>query len=165
MGMKAHSMTRITAAILAWLPALLFAAGNTPATLQTATDLKADALAAGSRGEPVIVLYSRADCHYCEEVRRDHLAPLAAASTARGLRVRQVNQDSDATLSDFKGATTRHDHFAAAEKIRLVPVVAFYGPGGASLSPPIVGARLPDFYGSYLERALEEARQKLKARK
>jgi hypothetical protein len=38
-----------------------------------------------------------------------------------------------------------------------VPVVAFYGPTGQRLADPIVGARLPDFYQSYLEEAIEHA--------
>jgi hypothetical protein len=43
-----------------------------------------------------------------------------------------------------------------------VPVVAFYGPDGRQLADPIVGARLPDFYQSYLEEAVEEAAKALK---
>jgi hypothetical protein len=71
--------------------------------------------------------------------------------------VRQINQDSDAPLIDFRGQPTTHARFAAAEKVKLVPVVAFYGPTGQRLADPIVGARLPDFYQSYLEEAIEHA--------
>lgn len=149
-------------AILSWLPVALAApAAEVPA----ATDLRADALAAAKNGQPLVVLYSRSDCHFCEEVRRDHLAPLAASAAKTGLRVRQVDQDSEQSVVDFNGRVTRHERLAATEKVRLVPVVAFYGPKGERLSEAIVGARLPDFYGSYLERALEESRRKLAARK
>ena len=51
---------------------------------------------------------------------------------------------------------------AAREKIRLVPVVAFYGPDGRQLAAPIVGALLADFYPTYLERALDQASGALK---
>ena len=50
------------------------------------------------------------------------------------------------------------------EKIKLVPVVAFYGPNGQRLADPIVGARLPDFYQSYLETAVEQSITALKAK-
>jgi len=36
-------------------------------------------------------------------------------------------------------------------------VVAFYGANGKRLADPIIGARLPDFYQSYLEEAIEKS--------
>ena len=50
----------------------------------------------------------------------------------------------------------------AREKIKLVLVVAFYGPNGRKLAEPIVGARLPDFYQSYLDDAIDQASRQLK---
>ncbi|MPN42759.1 hypothetical protein SDC9_190316 [bioreactor metagenome] len=50
------------------------------------------------------------------------------------------------------------------EKVKLVPVVAFYGPDGRQLAEPIVGARLPDFYQSYLDDGIDNARKKLAQR-
>jgi hypothetical protein len=80
------------------------------------------------------------------------------------LLVRQINQDSDQALVDFRGETTTHARFATGEKIKLVPVVAFYGPNGRRLADSIVGARLPDFYPSYLETAIEQSTAALKAK-
>jgi hypothetical protein len=42
------------------------------------------------------------------------------------------------------------------------PVVAFYGPDGRKLADPIIGARLPDFYSSYLDDAIEQSSKALK---
>ena len=50
---------------------------------------------------------------------------------------------------------------ATSEKIKLVPVVAFYGPNGKRLAEPIIGARIADFYQSYLETAIEQSSQQL----
>ena len=96
-------------------------------------------------------------------MKRDYLQPLAADPRyGKRVVIREVRQDSDATLRDFAGQPTTHAAFAAAEKVKLVPVVAFYGPGGRRLHPPIVGARLPDFYQSYLEDAVEQSALALK---
>ncbi len=131
--------------------------------LTAARDLRADAALAARRGEPLVVMYSRADCRYCIAVRRDYLLPLAAeARHKEGLLVRQVDQDSDAPLIGFHGESTTHARLAASEKIKLVPVVAFYGPNGRRLAEPIVGSRLPDFYQGYLNAAIESARQALR---
>ncbi|MFN4324739.1 MAG: thioredoxin family protein [Azonexus sp.] len=131
--------------------------------LSRAADLRAEAAAAARNGLPLIVLYSRDDCTFCQTIKREHLAPMAA-DTRRGKRlmIREIAQDRDTPLTDFQGQSTTHAAFAAREKIRLVPVVAFYGPNGRKLADPIVGARLPDFYQSYLDDAIEQASRKLK---
>lgn len=143
----------------------LFAASVVAATdLPAAQDLRTDADRAARAGGPLIVIYSRKDCKYCETVKRDYLKPLTTNPRYRDkVVVRQINQDSDAQLVDFRGETTTHARFAASEKIKLVPVVAFYGPQGTRLTDSIVGARLPDFYPGYLEDAIEKSSLALKA--
>ena len=133
--------------------------------LPAAQDLRAEAEKAAQAGAPLIVVYSRKDCKYCETVKRDYLKPLAADPRYRDrVVVRQINQDSDAPLVDFRGEATTHARFAVSQKIKLVPVVAFYGPQGKRLADPIIGARLPDFYPSYLEESIEKSSLALKAR-
>ena len=131
--------------------------------LLPAADLRAEAEQAARAGGPLIVLYSRADCKFCKAIKRDFLQPLANDPKAgRRLVIREIGQDRDTPLSDFTGRPSTHAKLSAAEKIKLVPVVAFYGPGGRKLVEPIVGARLPDFYQSYLDDAIEQASRKLK---
>ena len=112
----------------------------------------------------MIVIFSRPDCKYCEAVKRDYLKPLISDPRYRGVVIRQVDQDSAAPLIDFRGELTTHARFASAEKVKLVPVVAFYGPDGKRLVEPIVGARLADFYQTYLEDSIEKSTAALKAR-
>ena len=152
--------------LLAGLLALSAASGLAAGTdLPAAQDLRADADKAARVGGPLIVVFSRQDCKYCETVRRDYLKPLANNPRYRDrVVIRQINQDSDAALVDFRGEATTHARFAGSEKIKLVPVVAFYGPQGKRLAEPIVGARLPDFYPSYLEESVEKSALALKAR-
>ena len=145
--------------LLAGLLAFSAAGGLAAGTdLPAAQNLRADADKAARAGGPLIVVYSRKDCKYCETVKRDYLKPLTANPRYRDkVVIRQINQDSDAPLIDFRGDATTHARFASSEKIKLVPVVAFYGPQGKHLAEPIVGARLPDFYPSYLEESVEKS--------
>ena len=128
--------------------------------LLPAADLRAEAARAARAGAPLIVIYSRDDCKFCQTVKRDYLAPLAAGQ--KPPVVREIGQDRAAPLTDFQGRATTHAAFAAGEKIKLVPVVAFYGPNGRQLAEPIVGARLADFYQSYLDEAIAQASHQLK---
>ena len=159
----------IARSALRWLlsPLLVLQAPVAPATdndLPLAVDLRAEAEQARQAGGPLIVVFSRPDCKYCETVKRDYLKPLAANPRYPGVLVRQINQDSDAPLTGFRGEKTTQARFAGTEKIKLVPVVAFYGPDGKRLVEPIVGARLPDFYQTYLEDSIEKSTAALKAR-
>ncbi len=129
--------------------------------LPRARDLQAEAARAARAGQPLVVLYSRRDCPWCEQVRREWLKPLADRQT--DLVVRQVDQDSNAALRDFSGQATTHGTFAKARQVTLVPVVAFYGPDGRELTAAIVGVRLPDFYAAYLDESLKAARAALLA--
>lgn len=145
--------------ILAWAPMASLDASE----LLAAADLRAEAEQAARSGGPLIVIYSRADCKFCKTVKRDYLEPLAAdAKRSRQLVIREISQDRDSALVDFRGQATTHAGFASSQKIKLVPVVAFYGPNGRQLAAPIVGARLPDFYQSYLDDAIEQSARDLK---
>jgi thioredoxin-related protein len=139
---------------------MLHAQGN---DLPPATELRLEAEQAGKNSGPLIVIFSRRDCKYCEQIKRDYLKPLAANPRYRErIVIRQVNQDSEAPLKDFRNAITTHANFARSEKIKLVPVVAFFGANGERLAEPIVGARLPDFYQGYLESAIEQSMKSLR---
>jgi len=145
--------------ILACLPLASPAADELPA----ATRLDVEARSAAAAGGPLIVIFSRADCSFCRAVKRDFLLPLAADPRyGKHLLIREIRQDTELPVTDFAGKATTHAAFAAAEQVRLVPVVAFYGPGGRVLHAPIIGARLPDFYRSYLEDAVEQSTLALK---
>lgn len=138
--------------------------GGSPG-LQPANDLASDVGDAQANARPVLVLYSQAGCTWCEESRR-YIVPLATGSETRDKAIyRQVNIDADTALTDFGGRNSSHRAFAQARKVSLTPTVVLYGPDGQMIGEPIVGMRLPDFYGQYLLSAIESAQQALEARK
>jgi thioredoxin-related protein len=158
----AHSALRWLLPTLLALQALVAPAADND--LPLAVDLRAEAEQARQAGGPLIVVFNRPDCKYCETVKRDYLKPLAGNPRYARVLIRQINQDSDAPLTGFRGEKTTQARFSGAEKIKLVPVVAFYGPNGKQLVEPIVGARLADFYQTYLEDSIEKSTVALKAR-
>ncbi len=149
--------------ILAWLAGPSAAAEPLPgaaATLVEARDLAADGALARRRGLPLLVLYSRADCSWCERLRREFLAPMQR-DPAAGVLIRQIDIDSDRPLADWDGHPTTHRAFAEAHRVSLAPTVAFLGPRGETLAEPIVGFPNADFVGSLLERGIGDASARL----
>ena len=132
--------------------------------LAEASDLAAEARLAASRGVPLVLLYSREDCSWCEKVRRQHLGPLARDPKAPAV-VRELHMDRDTLLVDFAGRRTTSANFARQMQAKFAPTVMFHGPQGTQLAESIVGYRLADFYGAYLDNAIDESRKLLQGRK
>ena len=125
--------------------------------LPVAQDLVQDASAAQRQGMPLILLVSLSGCPFCEEVRKLHLAPLAAT----GVVVRQIHLDRDAQLIDFKGKRTTQRRFVKTLALRVAPTVFFFDRNGRQIAEPIVGAIHEDFYQEYLDEAIAAAKKKL----
>ena len=160
MGMNMLRGLRWVALILTCLPA---ASGAAEEGIAQARDLAADGRDMRSRGIVMLVLYSQADCPWCERARREVLLPLARDPAARRRVVlREIALDAGPPLSDYAGQPTRHRRFAAAEAARFAPTLVVYGPDGRKLADPIVGFRLADFYAEYVNRAIEAGLAQLK---
>jgi hypothetical protein len=115
---------------------------------------------------PLLLFYSRTACDWCERARRDYLEPMAAdPANADRVLIRQIDLDRRTAIADFSGKPSTHRDFARGRKIRLTPTIEVVGPAGEPLAEAIVGLRLPDFYGTYIERAVEAARARLQENK
>ncbi|MGO4326508.1 thioredoxin family protein [Cupriavidus sp. 2TAF22] len=145
------------------LGAVLLAIGTAAMAASThlppATDLAAQAAAAASRGEPLVVLVTLPDCVYCETVRRNYLGPQAASGE---IVAREIDMTSNAPLRNADGTMTTAREWARSRNVAVAPTVLFLDARGRSLATPLRGLQ-PDFYGAYLEQALDQARSALAA--
>jgi hypothetical protein len=154
--------------ILAWLPAApaLAATAAAGAELVTASSFAADAATARARRIPILVFYTRPNCSWCEQVRREHLRPLVRDPASAGrVLVREVKLDEAGAvaLTDFDGGATTHSAFGRGRGIRLSPTLDFLDDRGQRLVEPIIGVRLPDFYGAFIDRAIDDSLTKLRS--
>jgi thioredoxin-related protein len=128
-----------------------------------AADLAADGRQAAETKIPVVIFFSRARCGWCEKARREHVNAMAANPDA-GAIFRQVDMDRNEPLVDFSGRRTTHRAFAAAHKIRMTPTLMYFAGDGSTLAGALVGYRLPEFYGTLIEDAVEDSRNQLKGK-
>lgn len=151
-------MVRGLAGILACVPIALSAAQP---GLSGAVDLASDGAAMRAAKVPMVVLYSQAGCSYCDEART-YIVPMAnEPANAKRALFRQIDIDSDAALTDFAGRSTTHRRLAGQLGARVTPTVSVLDADGRTLVEPIVGMRLADFYGQYLDNAIDDARATL----
>lgn len=131
------------------------------AQLPTAYDLARDGRASERERKPILLFFDREECPYCEQALREYLVPLSREGWKDRALFRQVEIDRPLPLVDFDGKLTTHEDLAARFGVFLSPTVIVVDGKGNALSAPLVGLLTVDFYGAYVEGALNEAATKL----
>ena len=147
--------------LLAGLPWGQVLAGKIP----VAVDLQQDANASRAGQVPILLIYTAEYCHYCDEVKQS-VFNLIFADPAYQDRIllREVRTDTNLHLVGFSGTATSHRSFSKNRGIRIVPTLEFLDSTGAPISPPLVGAGIPDYYGAYVDNGIEQSLRNLRAR-
>lgn len=122
--------------------------------------LRAVAQTAQARGEPLVVMTTLTGCPYCELVRSRYLGPMRRDEGVVAVQLDVM--DKTTPLQDFGGTTTTAADVVRGWKARFTPTVLFFDANGRELAERLVGLASPDFYGSYLDQRLTNARQQLK---
>jgi thiol-disulfide isomerase/thioredoxin len=131
-------------------------------SLPMARDLDKDARLSERQGRPILIFFYADSCPYCHEVRDLYIEPMQSDENYRErLIIRVVDVDGAQDLRDFGGARVAHADFAYQRGVSFTPVIRLYGPDGKELVPEVLGYTTPDFYGSYLEKAIDTAIEKL----
>lgn len=119
---------------------------------------------ARARRAPIMIAFVRKSCPYCSLAKRDYLVPMHHDAGLRDrVIIREVDLERGDELRDFNGKLTSPEDFSRRYRVTLVPTVVLVGDRGELLVSPIVGVSSEDFYGIYLERAVEEGLAKLRA--
>ncbi|MGT2494547.1 hypothetical protein ACU4GD_39205 [Cupriavidus basilensis] len=89
---------------------------------------------------------------YCETVRRNYLGPQAAAGE---IVARELDMTANTPLRNADGSMTTAREWARSRNVTVAPTVLFLDARGRSLATLLRGMQ-PDFYGAYLEQALDK---------
>ena len=150
---------------LALVLALLPACARMGEGLPQARDLQATGREAARAGAPVVLAVVADGCPYCRVVEDEVLRPMQADPAYRqGVRLRLLNLSDRQPLRDFDGRMRTPTEIAARYRAHVTPTLLILGPGGQEIAERQVGITVIDFYWSYLDAALEQARQRLSAR-
>lgn len=131
---------------------------QTPGTqpLRITDDLQAVAQRAREQKTPVLVAFMLKTCPYCRIARRDYLEPMQADEKWRdNVIMVEIELDTPRPLRDFKGNATTSRDFAKQLNVRSVPTVIVFDDQGEPAASPLVGLSSGDFYGLYLQQAIE----------
>ncbi|HHJ17002.1 MAG TPA: hypothetical protein ENJ80_09925 [Gammaproteobacteria bacterium] len=128
----------------------------------------ADSLAqAGQQAErscvPLLLEFAADDCDYCVLLEREILAPtLLNRDYDRRVLMRKLVLDRDLELRDFTGKPVSAAQLAGRYKVFVTPTLLFVDAQGRELAERMVGVTTLEFYGGYLDQALDAAQDKLR---
>lgn len=122
--------------------------------LPWATDLVVESRQAACHGQPLVVMFGSSTCPYCSLVRSLYIIPLMKDERYPGIISREMDIDSDQLVRDFSGKLLPMSELASKHGVALVPQVVVFGPDGKQAGKPIIGISNEDFYGVYLQQAI-----------
>jgi hypothetical protein len=77
--------------------------------------------------------------------------------------IRKVETSSMLDLRDFRGKKVAHRKFAGDNGVRMVPTVMVFDGDGKLLAKPVVGLTTVDYYGHYLDQAINQGLEKVRS--
>jgi thioredoxin-related protein len=130
--------------------------------LRDVTDLRAEA----AHGKPILVEFALTGCPYCRVAEEEFLEPMIRSGAYEDkVLIRRLRMDRGNTVLDFDGREIAAAELARRYGASLAPTVVVLDPAdGELLAEPVVGLKTVDFYGGYLDRAIEQAVDAMAAR-
>lgn len=155
-------ITRIAAAMLlgfaGWATAT--PAFSTDATVPEAYDFHSLQQEMQTRKLPLLLAFRADYCGFCKQLETEYLEPMVNSGKYDSrILIRRFSMGNDHTITDFNGDTMDADEFAYRHKASLTPTLLFLNAEGEEVAERLLGYNSPDFYGAYLENAIETARK------
>ncbi len=145
-------------AIVAWAVAMPSAPVWAEEGVPYARNLQRDAVLADKKNGVVLVMFAGEYCGYCEQVLNEFLIPMSRNPEYQNkLVMRRVDNTGFTTVKDFDGSVEDHRKFTSEHGIRMVPTVVLFDKNGKQLGKPLVGLTTVDYYGYYLDQAIDAA--------
>ena len=151
-----------TAIILTLVAGIALSAGLQAAGILAARDLEKEGRQAREACVPLLLEFAADDCEYCTLLEQEVLNPtLLNRDYDQRVLMRKLLIDSSDKLPDFSGREVDPGELAERYRVFVTPTLLFLDSEGRELSERMVGVMTLDFYGGYLDQALDRAKAKL----
>ena len=139
---------------------------TTAASFAAGIPLARDLMLAGRQAEracvPLLLEFSADDCHFCALLEEEVLNPtLLDRDYEQRVLMRKLILDRGTKLRNFSGKSINASDLANQYKVFVTPTLLFVDRQGKELAERMVGVTTLEFYGGYLDQALDAARDKL----
>ena len=131
---------------------------NTAVEVQQIGDLRDEARLSSDKKLPILVMFGAEHCSYCVRLEEDFLKPMIISGDYTDkVLIRRIDLDSSQSVRDFDGKQVTPAELASRYHVSLTPTVVFLDQHGNQLAQKMVGLTTPDYYGGYLDAAIDSA--------
>ncbi|MBU0654865.1 MAG: thioredoxin fold domain-containing protein [Gammaproteobacteria bacterium] len=150
----------LTATLLLWLLMLTtqFPALAEEQIIEEASDFQSLQQEMLDEKLPLLLAFRADYCDYCAQLEREYLEPMIKSGDyAKRILIRRFSMGKSETVTDFNGDRIDADEFSHRHKASLTPTLVFLNAQGEEVAERLLGYNSPDFYGAYLENAIDAA--------
>ena len=109
---------------------------------------------------PLLLMFSIQNCPYCAIVREEFLEPMKISGDYENKVVMRLIDMSAHSLIDFDGRQIKTNDLVLRYKVTLAPTIIIVDSNGKLLTEPLIGISTRDYYGGYLDQAIDDALKK-----
>jgi len=125
-------------------------------------DLRAEAAQVRGQRTTLMLMFHADHCVYCQRMENEFLKPMLISGDYEGkVIMRRVKLDPAYMLRDFDGARITGAELAERYRVFVTPTLLFLDASGGQVAEKMVGLSTPDFFGGYLDAAIDTALTRL----
>jgi thioredoxin-related protein len=160
--MRRNLLGLLAASLLLMQAASVHSAG--PGQLKQALNLQRDGQLAARQGTPLLLMVSREECPFCEQMKKEILQPMELSGEYRDrVLIRELLVDDWRPVVNFQGHKQSAADLAAGYKAGLTPTLLFLDSEGKELTQRMIGINTIELFGLYLDTAIDAAQTQLLA--
>ena len=126
------------------------------------SDLRVEAKLSEAKGVPILLMIAADHCPYCSLVEEDVIKPMIISGDyVNKVLIRKLDLDTQGDVVDFDGVKIDSSELANRYDIDVTPTVLFLDGSGRQVARRMVGVSTIDYYGYYLDEAIDKALGKL----
>lgn len=147
-----------TWSLFLWLSYLPYSANAEASTLEEATNFQQLSENMQAKRLPLLLAFHAEHCHYCQRLFEEQLIPIIKnGAYAERIVIRTFDIDNLGSIQDFNGEQISAEQFTKRYEAFLTPTLVFLDANGQEVVKRIRGYNSPDYYGAYLEQAINAA--------
>ena len=136
-----------------------------PNKLVKTTDLQQDGLLASQRNIPLMIMFSQEDCAFCLKLTEEIINPMLISGDYTGrVLIRELMIDSGMNIIDFTGKPVNPRELFGRYRLFVTPSVLILDSSGQELAERQIGINTVDYYGYYLDQAIDQALDEIRGR-
>lgn len=129
----------------------------------SARDLSALSAQAADNKQVIMLEISASYCGYCELLEEEILKPMLRSGDYHdSVLIRKIELDGYYDIFDFTGDKTTPEKLVKHYRVPVTPTLLFLDSEGNEVAERILGINSLDFYGGYVDDAIEKALLKIR---